>query len=104
MNYWFFDGWPAEEFEKWIRDRHDKDFRVDAKKGGLCLLIECDVGTRIAIWVRSQPRVKQLATLVHECAHAAHCTLDMRGFNPDFSNDEPVTYLIETIFAKALGK
>lgn len=36
-------------------------------------------------------------SITHECIHAAHMIARARGIEPDFYNDEPITYLAEFI-------
>jgi hypothetical protein len=103
MNFWYFIGWPRESFDQWIRKRHDQDYETAKLSGAKTLLIENSDGQRIAIWVKKQPRPNMMASLCHECVHAAHWTLDLRGHKPDYNNDEPEAYLTEAIFRNGMA-
>jgi hypothetical protein len=69
--------------------------------GGKCLMMESDQGRIVIIWIRKK---SDMASLVHECVHAANFTLDAINADPTFENDEPQAYLVEAIFRKARGK
>lgn len=99
MNYWFFLGWTRDEFKKYCQKNFDylPDMPLELK-GKLIESID-DRGTRMLIWTE---KANDLPSLVHECVHAAHFTLDRKGFKPDFCNDEPVAYLVQSIFTAAL--
>ena len=101
MNYWYFRGWPSNKFIKYCEKEFKFTPEISEKTSGKMIEHTDNKGTRILIWTKEK---KDLPTLVHECIHAAHFTLAAKGFKPDFYNDEPVTYLVQSIFRYALKK
>lgn len=100
MNYWYFIGWDKKQFTKYCEKHfdHTPEFHSETVKGKL-IEVHNDKGTKMLIWTQDK---KDLPSLVHECVHAAHFTLALKGFKPDFYNDEPVTYLVQSIFTHAM--
>jgi len=99
MNYYFFIGWSAKLYSKYIQEEYGHTMDINGAAGN-CLDIEKnDNSIQIqTIWVDDK---KDLPAIVHESVHAACNTLRRRGWNPDFDNEEPLTYLIENIFRQA---
>jgi len=99
MNYWYFIGWPPNKFIKYCEKEFNHTPEIGESSGGKMIEISRGTKTRMVIWTRDKT---DLGSLVHECIHAAHFTLQIKGFKPDFLNDEPVTYLVQSIFNHAL--
>lgn len=98
ISYWFCIGWKPLEFDKFFKKKFGFDMD-SAGKGGFTAY--CNDGKKevIVIWVH--PKELKSGALAHECVHAANMTLKERGVKPDFENDEPLAYLVGTLFEKA---
>jgi len=98
MNYWYCLGWKEKMIEGYIKDRFNYETTVEKADGQLwdCFTEKTRV---MVIWTREK---NDMPSLVHECVHAANFTLQSRGWKPDFENDEPLTYLVESIFRNAI--
>lgn len=97
MNYWYFLGWSEKSFIKYCKEKFN--YEPGDLKSGKLIFLTCDKGTRILIWTKVK---SDLPSFVHECVHAATFTLEAKGWRPDFSNDEPLTYLVQSIFANGV--
>lgn len=99
MNFYFFIGWDSKEYAEYINKTFAYPMDLTNSDGN-CLFCNNENGTLInCIWIRNKD---DMPTLAHEVTHAACNTLRERGWNPDFSNEEPLTYLVENIFREAL--
>lgn len=98
MNYYFCLGWKETDLIKYCKWRFDYTPEIGPAQTGK--LFEFINGSEIImlIWTRNK---KDLSSLVHECVHAANFTLEIKGWKPDFNNDEPLTYLVQSIFDSA---
>ena len=94
MQYYFLVGWNYKKIEKFLNNIYK--IKIDlSKDDGFCIEINGD----IYIWTRHKHNYPVIA---HECTHAATMTLNMRGWQMDYNNDEPLAYLIQTIMEKIL--
>lgn len=104
QEFWIFHGVPADAANKKVRSLGwpDPEIGLTGKEGTTRFRI--DGGGPIIIWTKPlSNKVEQIEVLVHECVHAANITLSRRGWTPDLNNDEPQTYLVQRLVAKALG-
>lgn len=99
MNFYFCIGWRPAEFEKYAKRTFDHELSLRAHRGKT-LAVSNDRGMVIVIWTEKK---RDFACLAHECVHAANFTLEARGCQPSFENDEPQAYLVDVIFSKAIG-
>lgn len=97
MNFYLCIGWTPKKFETYMRKQFDYEWAGD-RKDGTTLRCDADQGTIMVLWTRDK---KNIGALAHEAVHAANWTLEMRGWKPDLSNDEPQTYLVESIVRHA---
>ncbi len=101
VNYYYFIGWPAEEFSKYMKKAFDHDASDAHKSGGRAVLLDYENGDCIiCIWV---PGKDDFSALAHECLHATNFTMRRAGCLPDLDNDEPQAYLLENIYQQALS-
>lgn len=100
-NYYFFLGWPPKEFEDYIYKNLGHTIECGRSNGKCMELIGAET-TGQYIWVRPKSGINLHTTLIHECIHAAMNTLYRRGIYFTLDNQEPLTYLVELIFRKAM--
>ena len=98
MNYYFYLGWPVDALKKYLRYdppgiEHSSARTIEWQREDGVVVIH--------IWTRKK---SDLASLVHECVHAAGMTLNRAGVKGDWLNDEPHAYLTEAIFKNATQK
>jgi len=93
-------NWKRDKFEKWYHRKYG--VKPGDMSGGTAWTFppEHPHPETVIIWTESN----YPTNLVHECVHAANYTLESRGVKSDFNNDEPQAYLVEWIFAKAMGE
>lgn len=105
VNFWFFVGWDSYQTAK-VLNKHWAE--VSAKLhvvAGMTMDFRHEADQRQAIAVYVSKKVSKSArspVLAHECVHAAHMALEMRGVHPSFENDEVVAYLVETLMREGL--
>lgn len=98
-NFYYCLGWPEKIIQDYLlwKANYKTNFNCDGKT----LEIEEAKGSIILIWTRNKT---DYASFVHECAHAAGFALDKKGYKYDPNNDEPFTYLVESIFRYGVKK
>lgn len=101
-NFYFCLGWPEKAFVSWM----EKTFKHTPENiegaSGKCYSCKKRGGQIIVLWTRRRAGVKFYATLAHESVHAANFCLYERGVEVHYDNDEPLAYLVDTIFSEAL--
>lgn len=104
VNYWFFIGWPVEDFKAFMKKRFNYQPKEDSTTcDGKTFVCTHNDSTIICIWTQQNAGKKFMGTLAHECVHAAINTLHPRGINTCDQNDEPLAYLVGALIRKALG-
>lgn len=105
QGYLFFIGCPIEEMYGYILKKY-KSAPPDEfpNAGGMTAEIRSEDGkSLILIWAeKSDLTPDSIASLGHECLHAANRTCVNRGYHPDPNNDEAHAYLFTVIFEQAL--
>lgn len=96
LNYYFMPGFTKEEIEMAIKKNSSLDYECSELDGygGKCI----QVMGNIYLWVDCKSNV---ATLAHECLHAAHLILRQKGVDVT-TNDEALAYYLEFIMRKCL--
>ncbi len=98
-NFWFFVGWPFEEFESYVEEHFNYLVRDGSIiRNGMYLRLRKGCASVGLIWTAK----KHMPTLAHECVHAAGACLESKGVIADWKNDEPLTYLVEALMRKAV--
>ena len=103
IRYEFCVGWTAQQFHKFYTKELNGQIPLEQleQTSGRCVEYQNPDG--IAIWVDENDKKYHHRTLMHECIHAAAFTLNSRGVGIDWPICEPLTYLAENIFYKAMG-
>lgn len=81
QNFWFFLGWPPEDFIEFISKGMDvSDLDLSASNG--CVV--CAPNDILMIWTKTE----HPAFVAHECLHAVNRSFSRIGYRPDVENDE----------------
>lgn len=101
MNYYFFLGWPWNEFRDYVFKNYNYTVSEYPKPAGKLVEWNSDDGAKCTMMIWTED-AKDYPSLAHECLHAANWTLDRAGVKADFMNDEPQTYLMTNLIRQAL--
>ena len=94
MNFYYFVGWSEKTYLNYVKKHWDYEMNLQGVDGN-CLEVSFDGSAGNSVWIRDR---KNYAVMAHECVHAAANTLRSRGWKPDFDNEEPLTFLVESIY------
>lgn len=99
-NFYFCLGFSEKDMKAYMLDsfQHETEF---GSANGRCFECRNNDHSIYIIWTRKKT---DYGSLMHECIHAAGMALDQRGWKYDADNDEPLTYLAQTIFEQAVKK
>jgi len=100
-NFWFCIGWKENEIVNYCKKRLKHELENISESDGKCIEIFNDSKHAILIWTRDK---SDIPSLVHEVVHAAGWIMQKRGWTYDYDNDEPFTYLVQSIMKEALKK
>lgn len=98
INFWYFIGWPVEQFQDYCKKEFDMIQEIDDLVSARTIEFFHTKSVCYLIWVRDK---NDLGSLCHEAVHAAMFGLHAKGWKPDPDNDEPLAYLTQAVFENA---
>lgn len=104
LNYQFYIGWTAKDFESYIIKHYDKDYYIPSSACGTMIKLMKKDNITLQCFIIWSELKTDYGTIAHECLHATNRTLHRAGWSPELDNDEPQTYLMTILINKALGR
>lgn len=104
QNFYFFIGWPENEFHSYTKKHFDLSFSANNQFAGKTAMIERDDKCIILVWTNIKASTpKGLGILAHECLHAIGMCFAKIDVKYAQDNDEPFAYLLARLVEEALS-